>query len=149
MGRKQSKKRRGFFAGEGLSFVISLISVSVICIFVGYLLGQYALEWLNSPFTSVSQNQMDALNHSINSQLENLELPNSQTGADTLWVGKPSPPRPSLRRRQLPARLAGFIMQAGVFNHLSNAEAQVALRGKGFEALTRPDCLIGDRSFLL
>lgn len=141
MGRKQSKKRRGFFAGEGLSFVISLISVSVICIFVGYLLGQYALEWLNSPFTSVSQNQMDALNHSINSQLENLELPNSQTGADTAVGGQTQSSQTESPPAQTASSQAGgfYRVQAGVFNHLSNAEAQVALlRDAGFEAFITP-----------
>lgn len=135
MGRKQRKKRRNLFHSDGISFVISLISVSALCIFLGYLLGQYALEWLNTPFTSVSQNQMDALNDTIDSQLENLERPNSESQNQ-------SAQNQIQTVQSQPAQIQGtefYRVQAGVFNQLSNAEAQVALlREAGFEAFISP-----------
>ncbi len=130
VGERRAKSQRGFLAGEGISFVISLISVSALCIFIGYLLGQYALQWLNNPFTPVNQAQIDALNDSIDQQLADMSQSNSQADTSEHVDEVPGTAPPSSQFSGL------YRVQAGVFSQLSNAQALVSLlREKGFEAM--------------
>lgn len=128
MGERGVKRKRRLFGG-GVSFVISLISVSAVCIFIGYLLGQYALQWLNNPFSGVNQAQMDALNSSIDQQLASMSQPSSPTDTSQPVVDASQSPEGASA-----AEL--YRVQAGVFSQLSNAQAMVSLlREKGFEAV--------------
>ena len=56
MGRN---KNRGILQGESITFLITLISVCIISIFIGYLMGQYILDLINAP---VQQNKPDNQN---------------------------------------------------------------------------------------
>lgn len=130
MGERQVKSQQGFFAREGVSFVISLISVSALCIFIGYLLGQYALQWLNNPFTPVNQAQIDQLNNSIDQQVGTMNRPDPQ---EETTAAAPQSPMPAAAPSQ-PADL--YRVQAGVFSQLSNAQALASLlKEKGFDAV--------------
>ncbi len=126
---KSSKKRQRFWRSESFSFIISLVSGSAICIFIGYLLGQYALQWIASPASSpMNQEQVEAFNRTVDDQLDDLIKPNSDRGASSGNTADQSvyqPPVSGLYR-----------VQAGVFSQVTNAEALVvALHEAGFEAL--------------
>jgi len=130
VGERHAKGQRGVLAREGISFVISLICVSAICIFVGYLLGQYALQWLNNPFAPVNQAQIDELNDSIDQQLANMSQPSQQPESSTAGEESPAVPAAAAQASGL------YRVQAGVFSQLSNAQALASLlKEKGFDAV--------------
>lgn len=129
MGRSKKSKKQGFLQQESTSFLISLISVSIIFIFIGYLMGQYALQSISTPKQQKSNDNQIALNKAIDTQLDNLSVQNSQ----------PSTAEPNIDKETAQLRTATselYRVQAGAFSQLSNAEAMAAqLEKAGFEAV--------------
>lgn len=125
MGKQRKKKQ---WSKESFSFVITLISVSITFIFLGFLMGQYALQFFGqSAATSTVRNQQQNVGGTITSQLEESQR------------------EPPIAPRQLEepeiinvqsstGRL--YRVQTGAFSQLQNAEAMVAsLNQNGFEAV--------------
>jgi len=142
MGRGKQRQR------NGLSFIISLISVSIVCVFIGYLMGQYALKMLNSPFsTSNNRSQVNAFNDAVNKQLDDLPQPtaNQNTSTDTAanttttnttTTSTTTTSTTTTTNSTTAQSTSLYRVQAGVFSQLANAEALVAkLREAGFEAM--------------
>lgn len=128
--RKDSARELSPKQNKSMSFVITLISASVIFIFVGYLMGQYALQLFGSGTDSDRDyTQSQSLEDTISQQLSDIPLPNSHTG-------EPFSEANDEQQEPVTQGLGLYRVQAGVFSQLSNAQSLVtALRDAGFEAM--------------
>lgn len=124
MGKRRKKKQRN---KESFSFILTLISVSVIFIFLGFLMSQYALQFIGqSSQTSTTRNQSQEISDTVNRQLEKLEAQREFT----------APSEEVVATTAQPSSEGLYRVQTGAFSQLQNAEAMVArLNQHGFEAV--------------
>ena len=121
-------KRKSFWHLDGFHFTITMITVSLLFIFVGYFMGQYAVGMVS--ITSDSSNT--ATNQ------EQVTQPSSfitDLGAelDKLPAQEPEP-QPQLTAQ--PVSTIAFRIQAGAFGNRENAEKmQARLIELGYEAM--------------
>jgi cell division septation protein DedD len=120
MSRKKKKKKQG--TGQAANFVISLITLSIIFILVGYLIGNYAVKALQQQHRASMQQTREAVSAPP-------VVLNSPSPA-------PTPPAPQEERTPAAPSTALFKVQVGAFSERANAERVVAqLKEAGYEAV--------------
>jgi len=135
MGQNDSRKKVRIWEKESFSFILSLISVSIVFIFLGYLMGQYGLQMLEqkSPVTSSVPQQSASINQQIEKRLEELSA-NEQAATATSSSANTS----SSSQQQSSTVAAGsalYRVQVGAFSQRANAQRLVnSLRELGYEA---------------
>mgnify|MGYP001347449363 CR=1 FL=1 len=130
--KKKNQKRTA--GGEGLNFAITLITLTVVFVFVGYLLGQYAVKFLKA--------QHDAQVRTVQttpviSQNVTSTLPASQPQTEP---EPPSQPRQPEDPQQVPVQPSSgqtlYRVQVGAFSQKENADRLAAqLRDLGYEVI--------------
>lgn len=129
MGRSKKSKKQRFLQRESMSFFITLISAGIIFVFIGYLMGQYALQSISTPKQQKNNDNQSVLNRAIDMQLDNLSAQNSQ-----LSTVRPDVDEETVQLSTTTSEL--YRVQAGAFSQLSNAETMAAqLEKAGFEAV--------------
>lgn len=127
------RNTKGSSKRGGISFTITLISVSIIFIFLGYLMGQYVLMFLTErEVTAARQEQHNALDDAIDEKLAQLTVADSPQVLenDSALDSIISPTVSSSTSTGL------YRVQAGAFSQVVNAERVASdLKNKGFEAL--------------
>lgn len=123
MGKRRKTK-------ESFSFVITLISVSMIFIFLGFLMGQYALQYINQAPTASTQSSAQ---NTINNNQQHTPVSQPVSTPAPISASTPSPSEPVV----VSQRSSGlYRVQTGAFSQLANAEELVVrLRNAGFEAV--------------
>lgn len=119
--KKKGKTRSG---QQGINFVVTLITLSIIFIFVGYLLGQYAVRMLQAQHTykvQMTQKEEEAPVSPV------VASPRPQPLVDEGATGS-SEPEPSSGTL--------YRVQVGVFSEKQNADRMVArLKELGYDAI--------------
>ncbi len=116
---KQKKQR--FWQHEGFSFCITVVTVSILFIFIGNLMGQYAVRIFGQ------QQQASALHSQIDRELAQLE-------ATSQPVTKPA--EESVSAVVTPATSSLYRVQVGAFSEQTFALALVErLKSEGYEAV--------------
>ncbi|NMB02283.1 MAG: hypothetical protein GX971_12325 [Firmicutes bacterium] len=125
------KKRKG--DKQGVNFAITLVTLSVIFVFVGYLIGQYAVKALQQQYqTSTPLAQQGAVTPVTTT-------PKAPPSAPVRTESPPQAPAPSASQEVTPEPApssALYRVQVGVFSERANAERMVAqLKEAGYEGL--------------
>jgi len=144
--RSQPRKRKQQRSGgkEGINFAISLITMTVVFVFIGYLLGQYAVKLLRAQ-------------HSAQVRVVQTTTPAAQTGQPAKAVQSPpaasspaspqstpvapspaaqAPAQPQSVPEQASGQGALYRVQVGAFSSRANAERVVnQLKELGYEAI--------------
>lgn len=119
---RKKKKKKG--SGQGANFLISLVTLSIIFVMVGYLIGHYAVKALQQQHRQVMQQAR--------------ETTSTPVAAPSPAPEPPAPPTPPPAQEE-PApggTTALFKVQVGAFSERANAERVVAqLKEAGYEAM--------------
>lgn len=134
MGQRDSQKKRKFWEKESFSFVLSLISVSIVFIFLGYLMGQYGLKMLEQrSYTTTGTQQLSSDSGSeIGNKLEQFAVVKEQT------LAKPESQDNTATTLQptTATELTLYKVQVGAFSQRDNAQRLVnSLKELGYEAI--------------
>ncbi len=106
MARGKRAKRTSIFGQDGINFVITLVTVSVVFIFFGYVLGQYAVRVLRDEGVTTiqtTQGQQEALSREIQRALP---APPPTTPAPAPSTDSPSTPPAATPTASAPAPAA-------------------------------------------
>lgn len=137
MSQRDSRKKRKFWEKEGFSFGLSLISVSIVFIFLGYLMGQYGLKMLEdrSYTTTSTQQSSSNLGLEIGNQLEQFTVVAQKPAAKPEeQVNTAIAPQPSTTGES-----SLYKVQVGAFSQRDNAQRLVnSLKELGYEAIITP-----------
>lgn len=126
--RKKKQKRSG--GKEGINFAISLITMTIVFVFIGYLLGQYAVHLLRA-----QHNAQVRVAQTTPSSVQTSPVPSSSTSAP------PPPPASgtvsqSSTQRESSGSGTLYRVQVGAFSSRANADRLVAqLKELGYEAI--------------
>jgi cell division septation protein DedD len=129
---KKKKRKKG--TGQGSNFVISLVTLSILFVLVGYLIGQYAVKALQQQHRMAMQQAREAAYTPVVTPQPSSTTP--APPAPSASVQETQPP-PSQEPQAQPApSTALYRVQVGVFSERANAERMVAqLKEAGYEAL--------------
>lgn len=133
--RQKKNKQKRTTGGEGLNFAITLITMITVFVFVGYLLGQYAVKLL--------QAQHNAQVRTVQSTPASSQpLPKPAVTSEPEAAAEQAPPPPSPAPQQTAVNSQGsssstlYRVQVGAFSSQANAERVVAqLKELGYEAI--------------
>ncbi len=126
--KKKKKKKTG--SGQGANFIITLVTLSVIFVFFGYLIGTYAV--------GVLQEQHQTSMQMARNEARTPVIAREQSASP---VTSTPPPSPSPEPASPPAAPAGdlYRVQVGVFSERANADRMVAmLKEAGYEGVIIP-----------
>lgn len=113
-----SAKKKKKLSGQGINFAVSVVTISVIFVFVGYLIGQYAVNMLQQ------QHQ------------ESLQLAREELVAPVVTSSPNPPPSAPTPTPSPAASTVLYRVQVGVFSEKANADRMVTLlKEAGYEAL--------------
>ncbi len=139
------EKRIPFWERDGFTFGLTAVAVSLVFIFVGYLLGQYAVYTVGQQSRVPSGEQNARLVQDIQERLSGLEgYPEPAETSSETEAADPDTPAPQ-RVEERPAATADtspesendvlFRVQVGAFSQRSNAESVVVrLAEQGYDA---------------
>ncbi|MCK9524608.1 MAG: SPOR domain-containing protein [Limnochordia bacterium] len=125
---KKEKKR----SGQRTNFVVTLITLSIVFIFFGYLIGKYAVQALQEQHQTTEQPVRQEV--TVNAPASPREDPPSVSSVPTPSTqGGPTPATPPQQSETL------YRVQVGVFSERANADRMVAmLKETGYEGIIVP-----------
>lgn len=126
-----NKKKKTQAKGNGVNFAITVVTLSVIFIFVGYLIGQYAVKALQQQHeVSMQRAQEGVVTQTVTSSNQapiRTDVPPQEAA--------PSPPSASAKVES-ESSTALYRVQVGVFSERANAERMVEqLKQAGYEGI--------------
>ncbi len=125
-----TKKKKKTGSGQGANFIITLVTLSVIFVFFGYLIGTYAV--------GVLQEQHQTSMQMARNEARTPVIAREQSASP---VTSTPPPSSSPEPASPPAAPAGdlYRVQVGVFSERANADRMVAmLKEAGYEGVIIP-----------
>ena len=130
MSSRRKQKGKTGSGQQGLNFVVTLITLSIVCIFIGYLLGQYAVRMLKAQHTykvQMAQNEESVA-------VAPVTAPPAVTPKSSQSVEETVSPPPVSPDRAPSNTL--YRVQVGVFSERENADRMVArLEELGYDAI--------------
>lgn len=134
MGAKRKKKS----SGQGVNFAITIVTLSIIFVFMGYLIGQYAVKLLQEQHQTSLQQAHSGVAPVITSAQNPPPNPPGLSGS-TSTSTPPSEPSPTPAATSTPATTPStslYRVQVGVFSERANADRMVALlKEAGYEGM--------------
>ena len=119
----KKKKKRNIGSGQGVNFIITLVTLSVVFVFVGYLIGQYAVKSLQEQHQTTVQLAHEGPSAPV------VTAPQSPPPT-------PAPPPPPPQIQEAPTL---YRVQVGVFSERANADRMVGLlKEAGYEGIIIP-----------
>ena len=129
MSSRRKQKRKTGSGQQGINFVVTLITLSMVCIFIDYLLGQYAVRMLKAQHTykmQMAQNEESMAVAPVTAPPAVAPKP-SQSVEETVL--------PPASPERAPSNIL-YRVQVGVFSERQNADRMVArLKELGYDAI--------------
>lgn len=138
MANRRGKDKQSIVNKESLNFGITAITVSVIFIFVGYLLGQYAVQMVSFQNPTTSQvRQSEQVSTAINEGLNQLQANTNQPLPASSTNPQRATERPTSQVASQPSSSGTlYRVQVGAFSQRPNAEnLKTRLAELGYEAV--------------
>jgi cell division protein FtsN len=137
MSRKKKKKN----TGQGTNFVITLVTMTVVFLFIGYLIGQYAVRALQQQHQTSTHLAQGADRPVVTGAAST--APANKTPEPAPPTPLPSPPQPAPQSSSQPPVTSSpaqegvlYRVQVGVFSERANAERMIALlQEAGYEGI--------------
>jgi cell division septation protein DedD len=129
--KKDKKEKKG--SGQRANFVVTLVTLSIVFIFFGYLIGKYAVQTLQGQHQTTAQPVRQEL--TVSAPASPREEPPSVSSVPTASTqGAPTPATLPPQQSE-----AFYRVQVGVFSERANADRMVAmLKEQGYEGIIVP-----------
>ncbi|HHY10973.1 MAG TPA: hypothetical protein GX528_10495 [Firmicutes bacterium] len=131
---RRKKRRRPSGRQQGINFVITLVTLSIVFGFIGYLIPQYAIRKVRD------KRQEEQRLVTLDGPAPVTAVPVSPPAAEPEKAPKPTVPRGPAQPTEPSSEAGGlYRVQVGVFSQKANAERILArLRQAGYEAISTP-----------
>lgn len=135
MSTNKKKKKK---PGQGANFVITLVTLSAVFVFFGYLIGTYAVGALQQQHQTSVQSTESRVSTPVVGRESSPAPATTVTPAPSMSSGT-VPPSPPASPEPAQPSVALYRVQVGVFSERANADRMVAmLKEQGYEGIVIP-----------